>query len=217
MCDILKMMRCCGTNTEESEEVILSHDLESGVDTTNDGTTADSEIHGFEENVDKSLHASNWHTNTAIRVFAVLAFLFILFCGYQLVVTRISVLVHRQGDTLIHELSDAQTKDQLADLTKRVDAWYKKCADTDGKTKRHVTESLEDATYKINVKTPAKALIEELQNVQYETELDVLKARVRDWAEKSGATESTKLRVYQQVRCAMDKFEEETYSSDSLT
>eukprot|EP01083_Nonionella_stella_P233551 822751_1 len=141
------MMGCCGTNTEETDEVLLSHDLESGVDTTNDGTTADSEIHGFEENVEKSLHASNGHTNTAISVFAVLAFLFILFCGYMYFFP--SVL--KQGNTLLHELrDDALTQEQLDALKKRVHEWCKKCAAADGRIKLHVTEALKDATDKIN-------------------------------------------------------------------
>eukprot|EP01083_Nonionella_stella_P233550 822750_1 len=126
MCDILKMMRCCGTNTEESEEVILSHDLESGVDTTNDGTTADSEIHGFEKNVEKSLRASNEDISIATYV-AILACYIILMFLYVYFFPN----VKDQAKTLIEEASKVYNQAQLDDLNTRVDDWVEKSGPTE--------------------------------------------------------------------------------------
>eukprot|EP01083_Nonionella_stella_P310159 1100905_1 len=84
--DILKMVGCCGTNTEESEDVILSQDLESGVDTFVDtikgDTAAESEIRRFEESIEKSLHTSKGCTNIVIYVVALWIVLVILYSGY---------------------------------------------------------------------------------------------------------------------------------------
>eukprot|EP01083_Nonionella_stella_P104173 298208_1 len=124
MCDILKMMRCCGTNTEESEEVILSHDLEAGVDTTNDGTTADSEIHGFEENVEKSLNASieDISPGTRFGIWACCAILILVyFCFFP------EVDLKYQEKTLLHELRHVQTQTDLDNLNGPVDEWLEKC------------------------------------------------------------------------------------------
>eukprot|EP01083_Nonionella_stella_P104174 298210_1 len=122
MCDILKMMRCCGTNTEESEEVILSHDLEAGVDTTNDGTTADSEIHGFEENVEKSLNASREDIGIATQV-AIWACCFILIFLYYCFFPDFKA----QEKRLIRELGNVQTQTDLDKLNAPVDEWLEKC------------------------------------------------------------------------------------------
>eukprot|EP01083_Nonionella_stella_P104169 298203_1 len=144
-------MGCCGAKTEETEEVILSHDLEAGVDTTNDGTTADSEIHGFEENVEKSLNASIEDISPGTR-FGIWACCAILILVYFCFFTKVDV--QTQGNRLLHELWDAQTQDQLADLTKRVHEWYKKCEATDGRIRYQVTEALKGATDTINSSLP---------------------------------------------------------------
>eukprot|EP01083_Nonionella_stella_P039148 106469_1 len=121
MCDILKMMRCCGTNTEETEEVILSHDLESGVDITKDGTTADSEIHGFEKNVEKSLRASNEDISIATYV-AILACYIILMFLYVYFFPNLK----DQKKTLLHELRHVRTQTDLDKLNAPVDEWLEK-------------------------------------------------------------------------------------------
>eukprot|EP01083_Nonionella_stella_P051239 136061_1 len=60
------IMGCCGGKNEETEEINLL-DLESGVvDVAKGDGTLDSEILGYEQSVEKSLHVSNGHRNTLV-------------------------------------------------------------------------------------------------------------------------------------------------------
>eukprot|EP01083_Nonionella_stella_P185659 677487_1 len=116
-------MGCCGAKTEETEEVILSHDLEAGVDTTNDGTTADSEIQGFEKNVEKSLRASNEDISIGTQV-AIWACCFILIFLYYCFFPEVDL--KDQEKTLLHELRHVQTQTDLDNLNGPVDEWLEK-------------------------------------------------------------------------------------------
>eukprot|EP01083_Nonionella_stella_P279393 950464_1 len=78
------IMGCCGGKNEETEETNLL-DLESGVvDVAKGDGTLDSEIQGYEQSVENSLHASNGHRNTLVSgVVALLVIAALIFVLYQ--------------------------------------------------------------------------------------------------------------------------------------
>eukprot|EP01083_Nonionella_stella_P051240 136062_1 len=78
------IMGCCGGKNEETEEINLL-DLESGVvDVAKGDGTLDSEILGYEQSVENSLHVSSGHRNhLIIGVVALLAIAALIFAMYK--------------------------------------------------------------------------------------------------------------------------------------